>query len=233
MRLPDDYIELAECLAVAGRLDEALDWTERGLTALADRLHQVPPLRAKRAELLRAAGRFEAIDDTYRQAFEARPMLNTFSEYVANVADPEQAKAHGVELVMAALGPGGEPRIGRSPETPEAVFATSILLAADRPDQAWEVALTHGASHREWLQLANRRVETAPEDTIAVLALDVEQHIESKNRSGYRRAAEQLGRIRQVATGAGREELYREILADVRLRHYRKSSLMALLDAME
>lgn len=233
MRLPDDYIELADCLVLAGRLDEALDWTERGLAALADRHHQVPPLRAKRAELLRAAGRSEAIDDMYRQAFETRPILSTFTEYVANVDDPEQAKADGVEFVMAALGPGGEPRIGRSPERPEAVYAASILLAAGRPEQAWEVALTQGTSHREWLQLANLRVETAPEDTVAVLALDVEQHIESKNRSGYRRAAEQLGRIRQVATGAGREELYREILADVRSQHYRKTSLMALLDGLD
>jgi tetratricopeptide (TPR) repeat protein len=233
MRLPDDYIELADCLVATGRVDEALDWTERGLTAPADRFHQVPPLRAKRAELLRAAGRSEDVDDMYRQAFEARPTLSAFQEYLANVADPEQAKAYGVELVTVALGPGGEPMIGRAAETPQAVYAASILLAAGRPDEAWEVALTHGASHQDWLHLANLRAETAPEDTIAVLALDVEHHIESKKRSGYRRAAEQLGRIRQVAHGAGRDELYRQVLADVRSRHQRKTSLMALLDPME
>lgn len=54
LRAPDDYLEVAESLAAAGRSDDAIDWSRRGLDTFADRHWQTPRLREFLAAQLRA-----------------------------------------------------------------------------------------------------------------------------------------------------------------------------------
>jgi hypothetical protein len=229
---PADHLEIIDAFAAVGRLDEALAWSDTSLSVFADRHHQLPPVRARRAELLRRLGDDQAVVAMYRESFEANPTPGTYRLFVDASADEEEARRLAVDHVIGLLpeaGGGGEPTIGRPVAGRAAAGVVAVLLAAGEDDRAWEVALVHGADADEWRRMAERRQVSDPESAIAVLALEVERAIERKNRSGYRTAVGLLERIERLATKANKPQLHRDLVAGIDVRHQRKTSLMELL----
>ncbi|MDH3300413.1 MAG: hypothetical protein OES24_07895, partial [Acidimicrobiia bacterium] len=236
---PYDHVEIIDAYAATGRTEEALAWADRSLSEFADRHHQLVPVRERRADLLRSLGRKQEVADMYRASFEATPTAETYRLWIDNAPDASSARHDAIALVIdrlpraapsavAAEAPSADSRsaIGRVATNRAPIQAVEVLLAADDEEQAWSVALTHGATSDQWRQLGQRRQLTDSESAITILAMDAEAAINRKNRSGYRTAAATLDRIKRLADHAGRPELHTEILDDIKTRQQRKTSLM-------
>lgn len=227
---PNDYVEIVDAMERAGRIEDALEWANRGLENTADRSFQQPPLIDARARILRTLGHQDEIEDMYWERYAAHPTTSTFATLLANSTNSDEAQSRAIDHLLARLGEPAEPRIGRTGTKAWVGGPVGILLAADQEDTAWAVALRHGASWEEWSQMADLRAETNPDETIAIWALEVEGYIERKNKANYRRAVKVLTRIEKLASAVGRPDLYVEVLLGVQSRHKNKPSLMKLLN---
>lgn len=232
LRTPDDYLEIAQSLVDAGRIDDAVDWARRGLDAFADRHWQTPPLREFLAALLRAGGDASGAEALWWEAFESHPSLDGYRKLLAETADVDRIKRLAVDLLRDRLEAGDtaartrNPMIERSPAT----TLVEILLYEGRTEEAWSAAATHGADERTWMTLARAREATHPLDAIPIYERAAAAEIDTKNNRGYRTAVDLLARIRTLATTAGEPQHFTELLARVSAKHGRKRNLMALID---
>lgn len=232
---PFDHVEIIDAFRAVGRFDEALAWADTSLSEFPDRQRQLEPVLARRAELLRQSGDDQAVVDMYWESFEATPTPPAYRLFVDAAPDSDEARRRAIAHVLGRLPviDGSDeavaPTIGRPVTSRAAAGVVTILLAAGDDDQAWSVALVHGASQSEWRTMAEHRQIADPESAIAVLALEVERSIEKKNRSGYRTAVGLLERIGRLAARANKPELHADLVAEITDRHGRKSSFMELL----
>lgn len=249
---PYDHLEIVDALIAAGRQAEALEWTEISMTTFPDRDHQLGPIRDRRAELLLAQGDGEAVVAMHWDTFTARPRTDAYHRFVDASPDADEARRQAIAHVMKALpdlpSSSSPPAEGTThpgdagarnelivprPQHGLAESAVAVLLTAQDDERAWTVATTHGASTAQWLQLAEHRQLDDPESSIAVFAAVAEVAIEEKQRHSYTRATQLLGRAQKLATATDRVDLFEALLSDIRTRHKRKSSLMAMLKDLD
>lgn len=226
---PYDYLEIAELLADTARSDEAIDWARRGLEQYADRWHQTPKLRDWLAELLGREERADEVTALYWDAFVRHPTLGTYRQLVDHAVDATAASEEAIAQLQAVVGSPVGSTGHRYPADP----LIEILDHEGRHDEAWTLYLEYGCDRDLALQLAKRREADHPLDAITVYERDVEQHIDRKNKTGYRAAVRQLARIRKLAAQAGQPEVATAIIERIRTEHRQKRNLMSLLDDAE
>ena len=228
LRTPDDYLEIVRVLTDAGRSVEAIEWSQRGLTAMAERTSQTPPLREALAALLRdtgdAVGSIRLFDDEYHRG----PSLASYRRLL-DQADllGERATFHTKALEYLRREIATQPTAGRA--RPSDVLI-EILLFDGEIDDAWAVASEHGCDERLWLTLAASRQHDHPLDAIPIYKRAALAAINTKNNKGYATAVDHLGRLRQLAERAGDPSLFVALIAEIRTKHKPKRNLMALLD---
>jgi len=228
LRMPDDYLEIVRELTEAGRSQEAIEWAQRGLTAMAERTWQTPPLREALAALLREAGdtvgSVKLFDDEYRRS----PSLAAYRRLL-DEADllGERATIRAAALDHLRRKVAAQPTAGRG--RPSDVLI-EILLFDGEIDDAWAIAGEHGCADGQWLSLAAARQHDHPLDAIPIYQRAALAAIDAKNNKGYATAVDHLGRIRQLAQKAGDPALFARLLAEIRANHKPKRNLMALLD---
>lgn len=94
------------------------------------------------------------------------------------------------------------------------------LLDEDRADEAWDFAQSRFALDEAsdiWLKLCERRVVSAPADTLPVYRATVQQTLLVTDKRNYRDAAEQLKKMRDAARAADpeHEASFHDFLAEV------------------
>jgi len=232
---PWDYLEIARALADAERVDEAIEWSRRGMAEYASRTHQLPDLRDFLAEILRSQGEdWEAVE-LYWEAFVSTPSLSGYRRLLHEGADDEIAwsrrciDALGTEIDDLGL--------GDSDSAPYAASAISrvlveILVYEGDIEGAWTVAVEHGCDDSMWVTLARAREADHPLDSIPVYEREVFTLIDQKKKHTYKAAVDLLDRIRLLADRIEQPELFTTILERVRTEHRAKRNLKKLLDAM-
>jgi len=239
-----DYLEIIGELRRAGRSGEAMEWVDRGLLDLARAHHQLPAMRAVKAELMIEAGGGEAVDEMAWEAFEQHPTERVAGEYVQLSSDPVRARERLIEFVEghvaslppAPLDPEGlglaeldlDPRIGRADTERRTMPFVEILLQAGAPQKAWDVALQLGTDSMTWDRFITEH-SLDPLDLIVLRVWAVERFIDRKGKPHYQRAAKLLIEIDSLAAAAGRPEIAIAIRDGVRQRHGNKPSLMKLI----
>lgn len=235
LRTPDDYLEVAEALCAAGRIDDAVAWARRGLDVFGDRPRQNGPLRELLAELLRGRGDASGAVDLFWQAFTTHPSLDAYRRLLTE-ADTAAACADWQQRALAAL----QDRVGerrtedQSPRsivsaTPASVLIEILLYEGDI-ETAWAAAAEYGCEQRLWLTLARAREPTHPLDSVPVYEREALAQIDTKKNGGYRNAVDYLERIRRLAIAGGEPQRFDRLLVAVRVKHKPKRNLMALLD---
>jgi len=239
-----DYLEIIRELRRNARSTEAMEWADRGLRALAGVHHQLPAMRAIKAELMVEAGDGTAVDEMAWEAFEQLPTERVAGEYVQLASDPVRARErlidfvgeHVATLTRAPLDPDGlglaelglDPRIGWDDTARRAMPYVEILLQAGAPQKAWDVARELGTSSMTWDRFITEH-SLEPLDLVVLRVRAVERHIDRKSKAHYRRAAKVLGEIDSLAAAAGQPEIAVAIRNGVRHRHGNKPSLMKLI----
>ena len=228
LRTPDDYLEIVRVLTDAGRHEEATEWARRGLTAMAERTWQTPPLREALAALLRdtgdTAGSIALFDDEYGRS----PSLTSYRRLL-DEADLLGERATFRTKAIEHLRREGATRPTAGRVRPSDVLV-EILLFDGEIDDGWAVACEHGCDERLWLTLAASRQHDHPLDAIPIYERAALAAIDTKNNKGYATAVDHLVRLRQLAKRAGEPALFSGLIAEIRTKHKPKRNLMALLD---
>jgi uncharacterized Zn finger protein len=148
-----DYLQIATLLRDAGRLEEAIDWAERGLAAGRD-----GRLREFLAHCQHEAGYPEAALAQRAAQFREQPTLAAYRALHAE-AEPLGAWPRERAAAMAAL---EQPSRASWPRDHSVLVA--ILLWEGDVARAWEQALAGGCSRDLWRALARER----PDDAVSI-----------------------------------------------------------------
>ena len=108
-----------------------------------------------------------------------------------------------------------------------------ILLWEGNVEDAWREAKEGGCSDRLWLDLAARREEGHPEDSLAIYQEKIEPLVNQTDNKAYRKDYELLLKVRTLMYHLGREAEFEEYVELLRLEYKRKRNFMKLLDGME
>lgn len=236
LHTPDDYREVADSLAAAGRTDEAIEWAHKGLAAFPDRPWQTPPLRELLAALLHGRGDSQAAVELFWSAFESAPTLDAYrrllqeAEPYGNVDEWRQRALRALRARVAELRPADDEAQRSLVRRTPASSLVEILLYEGEADAAWQTGSEYGCDPKLWLTLARAREKTHPLDAIPVYEREAVAQIATKKNAGYRRAVDYLARIRMLSQKADNPELFEQLISSVRTQHKLKRNLMALLD---
>lgn len=234
LRHPGDYLEICIALADAGRIDEALEWSRRGMAEFANRTHQLPPLRDFLASILRSRGEGSEAVELYWVAFAAVPSLPNYQQLVTEAGPDADAWSHrcrdALREGIAELNGGDDGAVSPGVSVLGTVLV-EILMYEGEIESAWTAAVEYGSDARSQMTLARAREADHPLDAIPVYEREVFTLIDQKKNPAYRAAVELLDRIRMLADRAGQPELFTTILERVRTQHKAKRNLKKLLDA--
>lgn len=232
---PYRFVQIADRLSAAGRSGDAFGWLEKGVATFgagADvRLDEAL------AEEYHRAGRSAEAVGLFWQAYRAAPAPVTY-ERLRQQAERAGAWTLRRDEAYAVLRKVVEQRMradktARRPSWSSAADGSdlvSVLLAEDRPEEAWAEANGRGCSDALWLNLAARRQDEHPDDAIPLWQRAIERAIERKNNDGYAEAVRLMAHVGKLMTAAGRQGDLAPYAAGVRVRHKPKRNLMKLLD---
>ena len=228
LRHADRYRMIAAALQDAGRLGDAVEWARRGL---ADR--RADPrgdrLQDLLVDLLVAVGDRNAAVEERRADFQRRPTAPAYQALQATTTqvglDPGPVAEWALDVLRARV--GEDPRI-----TPHLV---TVLLAEDRQDEAWSVAITHTRQlgEAQYVELLALRGATWPQDVVEPYRELVERHIlDSRDKWRYERALKLLTPLRAAHLALG-DTGWTRYLDQLRDRHRIRPTFLRKLDAWQ
>ena len=228
---PYQFWRIADALARADRLEDALGWLDRGRAAFPG--DPDPRLVELAAALHARAGRADAATDLARQLFRQRPSLSAYErlhEYSVSAASWPEQRAEALTLLraqptttMSEVGnrwaaPGGHSTL------------VEVLLWEGDVDAAWQAGRNGGCRPPLWLELARRRAEHHPADAIPVLQREALAAVDGGKRATYAAAAVLIREMRGYAERAGEAAETDEWIRSVRRANHRRHALQDEFD---
>jgi uncharacterized Zn finger protein len=214
---PYRYVQIAQTLRGAHRVDEAIGWLERGR-----REATWPDTRIDEhlAELYAETGRdTDALEARWR-VFTDLPEVSTHHALL-DAADRVSALADTSERAVAHL----RERAARGGYAADPLVI--ILLATGDVDAAWAAAGEFACSSPQLLKVAERHGRIHPAAVIPAYAQAVESAIARKSRGSYAEAVTLVGVLKDLHERAGTD--FAAYLGTLRETHRRKTSLLAEL----
>lgn len=237
LSLPYDFLEIAEAYRGAGRDTDAIEWAERGLEAFEERAD--PRLQAFLADAYAAQGRHADALEIAWDRFADRPGLDPYRQlkpYAERVEEWPRRRDRALGLLRKRArevreearrrGYGGL----RGGDHSELV---RIALWEEDVEAAWREAQAGGCSEALWLELAERRKETHPEDALRVYRERIEPTIARKTKADYEEAVGFIEEVGALLRRLGRQDELAALVAEIRAAHARKRNLIALLDRIQ
>lgn len=218
LRSPHQFVRVAEAMAELGRDDEVLAWTARGIAEtsgwqtaqLYDLACAVHARHGAEVEVLRLR----------RAQHEQTPTRSSYATLrtAAQVIDAWPVER---DAARAAL---------RRHDTSALIDA---MLGDEDHELAWETAVTAAeetVGPDQWLRLAEAREAGHPADAVLVYQRVVEHVLQTTGRGAYLQAVRILKRAAAAARAADQADVFAVYLAELRERHRRRPTLIALLD---
>jgi uncharacterized Zn finger protein len=235
LSLPYGFLRIAEAYREAEREADAIEWAERGIEAFPERPD--PRLQTFLAEVYAACGReADALEVTWDQYCD-RPKVETYrtlKPYAERVGEWPRRRERALGLLRKRAreareeaGRRGYPRFGADHSE-----LVRISLWEGDADAAWREAEEGGCDAALWLELAERRRESHPEDALRVYRERIEPTIAGKTKRHYEEAVRLIEEVGALMGRLGREEELPRLVAEIRAAHARKRNLIALLDRM-
>ena len=225
----DRYRMIAAALQDAGRLGEAVDWARRGLADRPTDPHG-DRLRDLLVDLLIAVGDRDAAMEERRSDFQRRPIATAYRALHATTTRVGLKSGPVTEWALDVL----RARVGDDPRF--APHLVTVLLAEDRQDEAWSVALTHTGQlgEAQYVELLALRGATQPQDVVEPYRELVERHIlDSRDKWRYERALKLLTPLRGAYLALGDDAGWTGYLDELRDRHRIRPTFLRKLDAWQ
>ncbi len=232
---PHDFLSLAEWHADAGHADEAVSWAERGVRAFPDP-HDNAGLRDFLVTAYQRSGRHnEALALVWEQFIRSQT-LEQYQQLKTHAGQTREGWPVWRERALALTREQLENRIGLSrargwPDAPDHSLPVEFLLADGADEDAWQEAQTGGCRPELWLQLAERREQKYPADSLHIYQERLGPIIAQGGPRAYKEAIGLLNKISALLEVMGRAAEVDVYRAEVRATHRQKRNFVKLLDA--
>ena len=228
------YLEIAQIYKQAGDDEKALEWAEEGAWVFPGGGNQ--DLRRFLADEYHDRGRHEEAMDLIWTGFAEEPRLDGYEELKAHADRDgtwERWRRKALDFVREDIARERKEAKGSYLSRPvDHSRLVEILLWEGNVEDAWRGAKVDGCSDRLWLELAVRREEDHPEDSLAIYQERIEPLVNRTNNEAYKRAYELLLKVRTLMRRLGRQAEFEEYVELLRLEYKRKRNFMKLLDGM-
>jgi hypothetical protein len=225
----DRYRMIAAALQGADRRAEAIGWARRGLAARPGDPH-ADRLRDLLVDLLIEAGDTGAAVAERRADFEHRPIATTFQALHATATriglDPGPVTDWALDILRT--------RVTQDPRF--APHLVTVLLTADRQEEAWTVARTNPeqVGEPQLVELLALRAATHPRDVIQPYQELIERHIlDSRDKWRYERALRLMTPLRAVHQALGDDSAWTQYVQELRDRHRIRPTFLRKLDTWQ
>jgi uncharacterized Zn finger protein len=215
---PHQFIRVSEAMVELGRDDDVLFWTHRGFSETNG--WQVAQLYDLACAVHERRGAYLELLALRREAHERMPSASTYRA-LRRAAEPLSAwplERDGARRALRAHDRGG---------------LIDALLEEGDLDSAWEAATATPAwdpGRERRTRLAEAREPARPDEALAWYLLAVEDILLETGRAAYARAVSVLKQARRAAAAANQSEAFATTLTDLRQRHTRRPTLIAMLD---
>jgi uncharacterized Zn finger protein len=232
---PYCFLRIAAVYREADRCEEAIEWAEQGLDAFPGERAD-SRLQEFLAEAYAEEGRHRDALEVAWERFADHPGLDSYRElkrYAEQVEEwprrreralgllrkrAREARDEAKRLRYRWLSGGDHSQLVR------------VLLWEGEVEVAWREAEAGGCEESLWLDLAERRKETHPEDALRVYRERIEPAIERKTKRDYEDAVGLIEEVGGLLRRLGREQELPALVGEIRAAHARKRNLIALLD---
>ncbi|HDL84902.1 MAG TPA: hypothetical protein ENH11_00965 [Candidatus Acetothermia bacterium] len=233
-----DFLAIAERCREAKKYALAREWAEKGLEAFSDQ----PDSRLRKflaEEYVRAKRQDKAVTLLWEN-FVDRSILTTYQDLLkyaekANQKSPWREKAlKWIRDDLARRRKEAKRSQSRwSWGLVDHSLLVEIFLWEEKLADAWKEAQTGGCSDSLWLRLAKEREAEYPADAVPIYQRLVEQEIQKKNNQSYQEAVDMIGHIRKLLFKMGKENEFRQYLAEIKKQHKRKRNFIGYLARKE
>jgi uncharacterized Zn finger protein len=235
LSLPYGFLRIAEVFRRAERVDEAIEWAERGLEAFSGACSD-SRLQAFLADSYAArGGHAEALEIAWDR-FADQPGLESYRElkpYAERVDEWPRRRERALGLLRKRAKEAREEASRRGfgwLRGGDHTQLVRILLWEGELEAAWREAEAGGCDESLWLELAGRRKATHPEDALRVYRERIEPTIARKTKRDYADAVGLIEEVGGLLRRLGRERELAALVGEIRAAHARKRNLVALLD---
>jgi len=225
------YLEIARLYKQAGDDEKALEWAEEGAWVFPAGGHQ--DLRRFLAGEYHERGRHEQAMALIWKVFAQAPRLLPYEELKAHAERAgtwERWREKALDFLREDIARKKESSYLFAVDHSDLV---AILLWEGNVEEAWREAKRGGCSDALWLDLAARREDDHPEDSLTIYQERIEALVDETNNKAYGRAYELLLKVRTLMRRLDRQAELGEYVDLLRLEHKRKRNFMKLLDGME
>jgi uncharacterized Zn finger protein len=235
LSLPYSFLRIAEAYREAGPGDAAIEWAERGIEAFPERPD--PRLQTFLAEAYAGCGREADALEVAWDHYCDHPSVETYralKPYAERVGEWPRRRERALTLLRKRARESREEaqRRGYWLRGGDHSELVRILLWEGDVEAAWREAEEGGCGEGLWLELAERRKQTHPEDALRVYRGRIEPTIGGKSKRHYEEAVGLIEEVGALLRRLGREEELPRLVAEVRAAHARKRNLVALLDSL-
>ncbi len=219
LSLPYSFVQIAGVLDGAGREREAVGWLERGM-------REFPPdgrdERLRRA-LVDAYLRDGQVEDAIAVAdavFDAAPGAATYLELhhaAGGLPDWEARRARAFDVLRERGAGEGRGALVR------------ILIGEGRVEDAWREAVAGGCAETLWLELADLRRTSHPDETLPVYLRHLDRALGFSDVRNYAEVVRLLERIEEAHHALGEEAEFAVFLAALRTEQRRRTKLIRMI----
>lgn len=223
------YLKIVAALQGAGRVADAEQWAQHGLTGLANPIDR-GKLRDAHVELLLDRGAYDAALALRQELFDQNPTQFHYHE----LRRTAQRTGYWTGTREQAI------RRLRDAVAGQHAFANHLIgVLLDEHgdeheyDEAWQVAVDHPAALPEsrWQQLIDLRQPSHPAEVIEPLQRLIEQRLaNSSDKYRYTKAIKMIRQLRNAHDATDDTDGFATYIEDLRHRHKRKTSFTSKLE---
>jgi uncharacterized Zn finger protein len=236
LSLPYAFLEIAKLYQEAGNPDLALDWAERGWQAFPGRRRD-ERLRAFIADAYQDRGRRDEAMALIWEAFVEYPSLASYGQLKQQGRRARQWsdwRDKALDLIRTRIASQktelpDRPIWTRSRLQDRSLLVEIFLYEGDA-EAAWREAQASGCSEGLWLELAERREKTHPEDAVGIYKAHVARLLQNTGQRIYEEAVGTIEKIRAILARSEQDAAFQAFVGEIRATQKRKRNLMKMLD---